>query len=591
MRTLLRNFSSPVVALAALPLLLLAAGCDSDDNGGEGNTAPSVSVSASPESPSVGTEVTLSSDVSDDTDSDDNLDYSWSLDAPDESDASLSDSDVPSPTFTPDVEGDYTASLSVTDGDGASGSGDVTVSASAGGGNGGSTTNPAAYDTTGTVITVTDEDRDGDDLRDGTGTATWTAGYTYLLNGRVAVNEGDALTIEAGTVVKGASDQPQENASVLVVARGATINADGTASNPIIFTAEEDDVSDPLDLTADTRGLWGGVIILGSAPLNSNPGETAIEGIPADSDPRGLYGGNDPEDDSGTFRYVSIRHAGIAIADDNEINGLTMGGVGRGTTIEYVEVFANQDDGFEWFGGTVDTKYLVSAFCGDDGFDIDEGFVGRGQYFFLLQAPDNAGNGGEHDGGTDPETAEPFATPHIYNATYIGSEATDALALYFRDNFAGSYYNSIFAEFPGAAIEIEDLPEGEGTDTRARFEEETVRLSSNLFYDFGAGDSFEDLVRLTTDDDGNVIDASFRAPLASYLSENNSIVSELPVQGISREPGSGGLNPLAAGPATGAAGDVLDDDSDFIDDVDYIGAFGDENWAAGWTFLSEGGFF
>ena len=456
------------------------------------------------------------------------------------------------------------------------------------------TPNATVYDTTGTTITVTEQ---GDEP-EGTGTVTWTSEYTYQLNGRVAVNAGDELTIEAGTVIKGLNEDPetgeaipQENASVLVVARGATINAVGEPETPIIFTAAADDVSDPTDLTATTRGEWGGVIILGSAPLNSEPGETAIEGIPADTDPRGLYGGDDPNDNSGTFRYVSIRHGGVAIADDNEINGLTLGGVGSGTTIDHVEVFANQDDGVEWFGGTVDTKHLIAAYCGDDGFDIDEGYRGRGQYWFLLQADDNGGNGGEHDGGTDPETAEPYATPHIYNATYIGSEATDALALYFRDNFAGSYYNSIFAEFPGAAIEIEDLAEGEGTDSRARFEEETIRIENNLFYDFGAGDTFADLINLTTDENDNVIDESFRQPLADYLMNNNEIISDLPVQSVSREPGSNELNPLAAGPATGAAGEVPAADSDFVDDVDYVGAFGNENWAAGWTYLSQGGFF
>ena len=437
--------------------------------------------------------------------------------------------------------------------------------------------NATVYDTTGTTIRITEQ---GDDP-EGTGTVTWTSDYE--LNGRVAVNSGDQLTIEPGTVIKGVEGLPQENASVLVVARGATIDAEGTASNPIIFTAESDDVSDPNDLAETARGLWGGVIILGSAPLNSNPGETAIEGIPADTDARGLYGGSDP----GTFRYVSIRHGGVAIADDNEINDLTLGGVGRGTTVEYVEVFANQDDGTEWFGGTVDTKHMISAFCGDDAFDIDEGFRGRGQYWFAIQAPNAAGNGGEHDGGTDPETAQPYTTPQIYNATYIGSQATDALAVYLRDNFAGSYYNSVFADFPGAAIEIEDLTEGEGTDSRDRFAEGTLRFRGNLFHDFGAGDTFAELIRLT---DGNT-DEAFRDTLASYLTDNgNQIVSTAPMQSISRTD-DGGLNPLAAGPATSSGVDVRTDDSNFIEDAGYIGAFGDDNWAQGWTFLSEGSFF
>src|SRR5690606_39227492 len=179
---------------------------------------------------------------------------------------------------------------------------------------------------------------------------------------------------------------------------------------------------DPDDLTTDDRGLWGGVILLGRASLNVAGGEEQIEGLP-ESDVRGTYGGDDDDDDSGVMRYVSIRHGGARIAPDNEINGLTMGGVGRGTTIEHVEVFANQDDGFEWFGGTVNTRYLVAAFCGDDSFDYDEGFRGKGQFWFALQAGDDAGSGGEFDGGTTPEDGQPYAIPTVYNMTLIGSGA------------------------------------------------------------------------------------------------------------------------------------------------------------------------
>ena len=187
----------------------------------------------------------------------------------------------------------------------------------------------------------------------------------------------------------------------------------------------------------------------------------AIEGLPAE-DPRNFYGGSDDEDDSGVFRYVSIRHGGSIFGTDNELNGLTMGALGSGTTIEFVEVFANLDDGFEWFGGTVNTKYLISAFVGDDGFDYDEGFRGKGQFWFNIHGDDDAGSGGEHDGGTDPETGTPFAIPEVYNATYIGSGAESTLlsndfALTIDDNAGGKYFNSIFTDFAGAGITIEDF--------------------------------------------------------------------------------------------------------------------------------------
>lgn len=254
-----------------------------------------------------------------------------------------------------------------------------------------------------------------------TGDAFWTADTEYLLDGNVYVEDGETLTIEAGTVIKGlATPTTGDQETALIVARGGKIFAEGTPGRPIIFTSEDDDVTDPFDLTVDDKGLWGGVIILGRSTINVGGGENFIEGLEP-SDSRNLYGGNDDDDDSGVFRYVSIRHGGAIFGTDNEINGLSMGGVGRGTRIDHVEVFANQDDGFEWFGGTVDTKYLVASFVGDDAFDYDEGFRGRGQFWFSIHPTDDGGSGGEHDGGTDPETGQPFSIPVIHNATYIGS--------------------------------------------------------------------------------------------------------------------------------------------------------------------------
>jgi len=201
----------------------------------------------------------------------------------------------------------------------------------------------------------------------GTGTTTWESGETYFLQGFVYVNEGQTLTIEPGCVIKGKSGQG-ENASALIVARGAKLMAEGTADSPIIFTAEADDLNGSVSVT--DRGLWGGLIILGSAQLNSTPGESQIEGIPT-SEPRGRYGGSNDADNSGVIKYVSIRHGGTDIGEGNEINGLTLGAVGSGTVIDYVEVIANKDDGFEFFGGTPQLKHILVAYVGDDCFDYD----------------------------------------------------------------------------------------------------------------------------------------------------------------------------------------------------------------------------
>ena len=183
------------------------------------------------------------------------------------------------------------------------------------------------------------------------------------------------LTIEPGTVVRGRPQSDISNndgASALIVRRAGQLIADGTQTDPIVFTSTLDDLSDPDDLGPSDRGLWGGIILLGRAPI-SEPQSPQVEGIPDTEN--ALFGGDDPDDNSGTLRYVSIRHGGFSISgvSGDEINGLTMGAVGRGTTIEFVEVFANLDDGFEWFGGTVHTNNLVSAFCADDAYDWGHG--------------------------------------------------------------------------------------------------------------------------------------------------------------------------------------------------------------------------
>ncbi len=208
----------------------------------------------------------------------------------------------------------------------------------------------------------------------GTGTTTWRKDRDYLLEGLVFVNDGQTLTIEPGTVIRAKTGQGSA-ASALIVARGGIIIADATATEPIIFTSENDDLKGSVQ--AEAKGLWGGVIILGAARLNNLYGENHIEGIPL-SEPRATYGGISDDDYSGIFRYVSIRHAGTNIGEGNEINGLTLGGVGNNTIIDHIEVISNADDGFEFFGGTVNTKYLISSFCGDDAFDYDEGFRGKG---------------------------------------------------------------------------------------------------------------------------------------------------------------------------------------------------------------------
>jgi hypothetical protein len=211
-----------------------------------------------------------------------------------------------------------------------------------------------------------------------TADVTWESGNVYVLTTRVTVTPGVTLTIEPGVVVKGQAGTGA-NASALLIARGATLIADGTSNAPIIMSSIADEIlpgqiASP-NLEPDVTGLWGGLIILGNAPISASTNEVQIEGIPT-SDSNGLYGGNDPMDNSGILRYVSVRHGGTNIGEGNEINGITFGGVGAGTTVEYVEVVGTQDDGLEFFGGTVNVTNAIVWNNGDDAFDTDQAWSG-----------------------------------------------------------------------------------------------------------------------------------------------------------------------------------------------------------------------
>ena len=429
------------------------------------------------------------------------------------------------------------------------------------------------------------------DSGSGTGTTTWTNDNVYILDGFVFVNDGDVLTIEPGTVIKGMPGSGAD-ASALIVARGGQIQANGTAEAPIIFTFEADalDGSTPFNV----RGQWGGVILLGDAQLNSSPGETQIEGIP-DTESRGLYGGTDDADSSGSMTYVSIRHGGTDIGAGNEINGLTLGGVGSGTILDYIEIISNADDGVEFFGGTASIKHVLTAFCGDDSFDYDEGWRGYGQFWCTVQEEGEGDRGGEHDGGTDPEDGLPYAHPIIYNATYIGrGAAAGKRALTLRDNAGGEYHNSIFYNW-GKGVDVENLASGE--DAYARFENNEIAFAGNVFdacTGLGLSATASDLFTIamgsgwtSAADSADAAATSAATLQASFSTNNNSVAAT----GLSWtvEEGSGLLNLIPNSDLPAGAAPALT----WFDEVTYIGAFdpsGNCTWLDGWSMLSTRGF-
>jgi len=403
----------------------------------------------------------------------------------------------------------------------------------------------------------------------GTGSTSWKSGKTYFLDGFVFVNDGQVLTIEPGCIIKGKPGQT-ENASAIIVARGGKIMAEGTVDNPIIFTAEADDLTGSLAVT--DRGLWGGLIILGKASLNSSPGESAIEGIPT-SEPRGIYGGNDDTDTSGVLKYVSIRHGGTDIGEGNEINGLTLGGVGSGTIIDYVEVIANKDDGIEFFGGDPQVKHAFVAYCGDDCFDYDEGFRGIGQFWCAIQDPNEGDRIGEHDGGTDPETGQPFAIPTIYNATYIGRDAAAGKRMItFRDNAGGHYINSLFVN-QAHGVDIENLSEAQ--DSYKQFQDGNLTLKNNVFWNVADGTG-AGIFEVEGPGAGTADSLAAVAAFAVYFDTAGNSVAD---------PGISDSNPVPANPSTD---NMASYDNAWFDVVNYKGAFGYVNWADGWTRFFSG---
>ncbi len=271
--------------------------------------------------------------------------------------------------------------------------------------------------------------------------ATWTSDKIYVLNQKVVVTNGATLTIEAGTIIKGKPGQGSL-ASALIIARDGNINAVGTPTQPIIFTSESDNIAigqtAGTNLNINNRGLWGGLIVLGNAPgsFSNDVSEVQIEGLPAD-DTFGRYGGTDSADSSGTLKYISIRHGGALIGEGNEINGLTLGGVGSGTTIDHVEVIANVDDGIEFFGGSVDVTNAIVWGVGDDGLDIDQAYSGTISNALVI-----LGEVSDHALEIDGPEGSTTGSFTLENVTLIGNLTTpDGEYADYRSNAMGTTRN------------------------------------------------------------------------------------------------------------------------------------------------------
>jgi hypothetical protein len=400
-------------------------------------------------------------------------------------------------------------------------------------------------------------------------------GTIYTLTGRTNVGQDQGgnfnapnptaargiLTIEGGVRIYGSA-----GLDYLVVHRGSQINVQGTATAPVIMTSRG---SIEGSTTVDSIGQWGGLVILGRAPINNCDGvgipsgdptcQAQVEGTNA------FYGGNTPADSSGSIRYLRIQHSGFQVLPNQELNGITLAGVGSGTTFEYVQVHNSSDDGIEWFGGTVNARYLVMTGNDDDSFDTDAGFNGAIQFALIVQRP----NGGDRMNEMSALTREPVSNPKIANATFVG-RAGGGVGLILNQGSNAQYYNTIVTRAAGGAGAATACLDIDDSATPATATSTTGGFNSVFF---SCPTAFDD-------DANGAAAAAFAAGTNNTTAGTSSLTAAgtgttlLPTTFVN------GPNETAV-PAFA----TLTNASSFFQQVNYIGAVRDANdtWWKGWT--------
>lgn len=531
---------------------------------------------------------------------------------------------------------------------------------------------------------------------DVTANTTWSG--CVVLQNVIFVRNGATLTILPGTIVRGqprtgpvVAGQTAGSPGALVVTQTGRIVANGSAASPIIFTTAAIDnngdgnadvagngfeapwtagalfldnfpATAPLaplqkDGVNDTTGLWGGLIILGNAPTNNanksgvGYGKTIVEGLTVPGFPaaNATYGGVLPHDNSGILNYVSIRHAGDEIGNGNELNGLTLGGIGDGTTISNIEVYANFDDGVEWFGGTVNGRNLAVFYVGDDSIDVDEGYTGLNQFVFTIQTFFARNDGstygsrsgdkiGEMDGDNyRPDNAAlndnvnirldvtqsvvdttpwPLSNTNFYNWTAIGSalqasrDFTPAAlpagtkpGIQFRNGFAGNVFNSIILNTgsqPGITLSTSTTEGAPGFNAIENANDGLISLVCSTLANGAAPAAGE----TTVINNGNALNLALGGNAgganvvnsASFPGLTNSDVSFNPTGNatgkLAASLKSSPINPRPNAGLTGVAGCVAPRGPGLDASATYRGAFArtaPNLWTTGWTTLNRAG--
>lgn len=401
---------------------------------------------------------------------------------------------------------------------------------------------------------------------------TWTANRRYVLNDFVGVAAPATLTIEPGTVIYGGNSR-----ATLFIQRGAKIMASGTSRRPIIFTS-------PQTVGSRNQTDWGSLVLMGAAPVNDTRnelvGESYLEGLP--QTPEYRFGGSNADDDSGVLRYVRLEFGGFEIQNDQEINGLSLAGIGRRTKIEYIQVLQNKDDAFEFWGGTVNARHLLGVGFADDGLDMDLGYAGNIQYVVMVKRAGNDENDSnfltETDGHPQTFTLTPRTSPLVFNVTAIrqDNEQFGNYGGVLRRGASPRFYNAIVSNSRQAPLTIRDAATFDNVGAG-----ELVFDSAILFGDFGdarfpsSSDravQTRDFLFMTMRHNRNV------DPLLALGSELTAITSLMP-----------DVTPLDGSPALNSNYVTQPPDNGFFEPVDFIGGVGPgRNWVLdGWASFSD----
>jgi hypothetical protein len=401
----------------------------------------------------------------------------------------------------------------------------------------------------------------------------------YAISGALEVMAGATFTVEPGVVLFG-----QSGRDYLVIHRDAKIMAEGTKQKPIIFTSLAD-----IKGEETTAGQWGGLVLLGNAPSNKCPTDGSACALQVEGTENGaVFGGTNWEDNSGVLKYIVVKYAGYELSTGNELNGITFGGVGSGTTVDYIQVHANADDGVEFFGGAVDVKHLVLTGNQDDNIDWDNGFRGRIQHVFI-QHDVNSGEAnrafeGDND-GTTPEK-EPQSNPTISNVTIMGNNFDtadkDSEGIYLREGTAAKIYNTVITG-PGEMGECLEFEGGKTTSETVNNANDSKIVMQNVVLACTNGENFKNS-KATQGTDDKSDDTTLLDLEAWFLAETSNSISTSVLISSTGIPDSN--SPLIA---TTAGQDVSAVDT-WFDETSHVGAFdGDTDWRQGWAFGFGGG--